>query len=354
MNVGDYVFGWVMQFKRAEISERTLEWYIGIVNNHIEPAFSDIPLQKLTTYHIQALLTGMKVAGTFQNRIIQGVRDTLNQALEAAVNMELLLRNPVRGVKMPKENHDPDAEDAKAIPIELRRSILDAAADETVIKPILITLLFTGMRSGELLALTWDKVNFKNGTIVIQSAVIRKPEFDEFGKKTKQTSLVSAPKTRSSVRVIKAPDAVINALLEWKTYVDEALPGHSDFVFCSRSGGMRTYSGLRSLYRRFLDRHGFDENGLNLNCYRHTFATMLLENGVNPRVVQRLMGHSDISMTLGTYSHVVQEVYGEVADILSGIYNDTVTGKYTPRLATGSPRSARDDGGSAASLQVES
>ena len=66
--------------------------------------------------------------------------------------------------------------------------------------------------------------------------------------------------------------------------------------------------------------------------FRHTFATMLLENGVNPRVVQRIMGHSDIGMTLGTYSHVVPEIFNEVADVLSGIYIDTVAGAYTPRM----------------------
>ena len=61
-------------------------------------------------------------------------------------------------------------------------------------------------------------------------------------------------------------------------------------------------------------------------------VTMLLENGVNPRVVQRLMGHSDIGMTLGTYSHVVQEVYNEIADVLGNIYSDTVAGTYMPRM----------------------
>ena len=63
---------------------------------------------------------------------------------------------------------------------------------------------------------------------------------------------------------------------------------------------------------------------------------MLLENGVNPRVVQRLMGHSDIGMTLGTYSHVVQEVFNEVADVLGGVYSDTINGVYMPRMLSDS------------------
>ena len=65
--------------------------------------------------------------------------------------MELLIRNPVGGVKLPKDERDPEAEEAKLIPIELRRRILECATDNPVIKPILITLMFTGIRSGELL-----------------------------------------------------------------------------------------------------------------------------------------------------------------------------------------------------------
>ena len=82
---------------------------------------------------------------------------------------------------------------------------------------------------------------------------------------------------------------------------------------------MRKYAGLRSAYRRFLERNGMDGDGLNLHCFRHTFSSMLLENGVNPRVVQRLLGHADIGTTLGIYSHVVAEVYSEVAEVLGDI-----------------------------------
>jgi integrase len=274
----------------------------------------------------------MKISGNHQTRTIQGVRDTLNQAFEAAVNMELVLRNPVRGVKMPKEERNPEAENAKAIPIDMRRRILDAVADNPILKPILLTFLFTGVRPAELLALTWDKVNLLSRTITILSAVVRKPEFDVSGNKTGHKYVVSTPKTRASVRVIKAPAIVIEALSEWKKYIDEACPDHSDFVFCTRDGRMRTYSSLRSAFRRFLVKHGLDSERLYMVRFRHTFATMLLENGVNPRVVQRIMGHSDIGMTLGTYSHVVPEIFNEVADVLGGIYIDTVAGTYTPRM----------------------
>jgi len=90
--------------------------------------------------------------------------------------------------------------------------------------------------------------------------------------------------------------------------------------------------GFRTAYRRFLKRHGLDGEALNLHRFRHTFATMLLETGVNPKIVQKLMGHKDIETTLGIYSHVLAEVYDSVADTLDDIYTQTVAGTYTPDI----------------------
>ena len=327
MTVGEYVFGWVMRFKRAEISNRTLEWYINIVKRHIEPALGELPLPKLTTYHIQELLTDLKIKSQVSSRTIQGVRDTLSQALEAAVNMELILKNPVRGVKMPREERD--AEESKAIPIELRHKILEGVADDPIMKPIITTLMFTGLRSGELLALTWEHVNFTHGVIFVQSAVINKPEIDASGRHTGYTNMISAPKTRSSVRKVKAPSIVLEVLSEWKTHIGKTC--QSNYVFCTRSGALRTYAGLRSAFRRFLAREGI-ETHLSLHSFRHTFATMLMENGINPRIIQRMLGHADVSMTLGIYTHAAQEVFDDVANVLGNIHTATLEGSYSPRL----------------------
>ena len=72
---------------------------------------------------------------------------------------------------------------------------------------------------------------------------------------------------------------------------------------------MRTYSGFRASYRHFLERNGFEAEGLNLHRFRHTYASMLLEQEINPKIVQKLLGHRDVSTTLGVYTHVVPEVF---------------------------------------------
>ena len=90
-------------------------------------------------------------------------------------------------------------------------------------------------------------------------------------------------------------------------------------VFPNNLGNMRTYDGFRTTYRRFMAENNL--GNYNLHSYRHTFATMMLEECVNPKIVQKLLGHQDIETTLGTYSHVLAEVYDGVADTVSSLHN---------------------------------
>ena len=84
---------------------------------------------------------------------------------------------------------------------------------------------------------------------------------------------------------------------------------------------MRTYSGLRSLLIRFLKRNGLEDTGINLYSFRHTFATMLLEERENPKIVSSLMGHVKVETTLSRYSHVISNaVYETTADTLNNVY----------------------------------
>ena len=333
IKVGDYVKNWVLKFKRTQISPLTLEWYLNIVNNHIMPAFGHIAVKDLTTYHVQELLVSMTTDGVFQQRTIKGIRDILKQAMDHACLMALITTNPVAGCRLQKRERNPEKDDAKVIPVELRKVILDAAASDPVMKPIITTLMFTGLRCGELLGLRWENVSFEKSTLTIAASVARAPEFNANGECIGRSNVLSPPKTKSSYRTIRVSSVVLDALRAWKAYIEPRCPNQSGFVFCStRGGGMRSYYGFRSSYRHFLQRHGLHEQGINLHSYRHTFASMLLEMGVNPRVVQRLLGHADISTTLGVYTHVIREVYDNVADGLTDVYEQTVQGTYKPKV----------------------
>jgi integrase len=173
------------------------------------------------------------------------------------------------------------------------------------------TLMFTGLRSGELLALTWDDVDFHTRRITIHTAVTTE------GKNT----VISEPKTRSGYRTLVAPPQVLDSLQEWKTHIDKRVPNHSNFVFCStRTGALRTYQGFRAGFIHFLERNKLPH--ITLHMFRHTHATMLLEQGVNMVAMQKQLGHADIGTTLGIYSHIMPEIHEQTADTLSKLYDN--------------------------------
>ena len=155
---------------------------------------------------------------------------------------------------------------------------------------------------------------------------------------------LGATKTRTSQRVLQAPDIVLTRLREWMKCVAEMKGGLAvlvpdGFVFIStRTMGMRTYSGFRASYRNFLKRNGFDAEGLNLHRFRHTYASMLLEQEINPKIVQKLLGHRDVSTTLGVYTHVVPEVFSGVTTAVNTASQCLMDGTYAPKMSAAQVR----------------
>jgi site-specific recombinase XerD len=127
------------------------------------------------------------------------------------------------------------------------------------------------------------------------------------------------------------PPIVDEVLREWEQYCSRK-GIQSEFVFAnSKNGEMRTYSGLRSLFRRFVERHNLQGEGATLYTLRHTFATILLEQRENPKIVMNLMGHTKVKTTLDLYSHVVDDtVYEVTAQTLDGVYNALTQKKNSP------------------------
>jgi len=328
-------------FKKPTVSDVTFEWYRNINETHIIPSLGEIPAVELTPQTIQALINKMYGEINLKVRTIKAVRDTLNQAYNHAIGLKQVKMNPVSGTRLPKQSRmqAEKKEEHKAIPVNTRTEILKAAERNICIKTALTVLMFTGMRIGEWLALTWGQVDFENNIITIDRAITKTYEYDEEGNITGKESVVGDTKTLCSVRKIKVSQVVMDVLRDWQ----KALPDHvrksvkhnvlsiKCVVFPNNLGQMRTYNGFRSTYRRFMDKNGLGD--YPLHSYRHTFATILLEENVNPKVVQKLLGHSDIETTLGTYSHVLPEVFDGVAGIVSKVHIDMTSGtKKAPQL----------------------
>ena len=317
----DFLHKWLTTFKVHEVCSRTMELYYSSERLHIVPALGNCTLDAVTPLKVQTFLYQLQT-----------------EMYDYAMELRLVESNPARNTKLPRQPRKAGEGENKVIPIVQREALLKAAAEDPIMSPAITTLMLTGMRIGELLALQWKHVDFQTKTITIQQSLTRELTFDEDGKTQKMVDALGATKTRTSQRVIQAPDLVLTRLREWMRYVATLKGGlkvlvPEGFIFIStRTMKMRTYSGFRASYRHFLERNGFEAEGLNLHRFRHTYASMLLEQEINPKIVQKLLGHRDVSTTLGVYTHVVPEVFSGVTTAVNNASEKLLAGTYAPKM----------------------
>ena len=180
VTVEKLITDYLWTFKKPAVSDVTFDWYLGIVRKHVIPELGTLPARDVTTYHIQRLLNVMN-GKRLSQRHIKGARDILNQMFSQAFEMDLVARNTVTGAKVPKPSRLQSAKKPKAIPPADRKKILAAAETDIRMKTALTVLMFTGVRVGEFLALTWGNVDFKQGSITIDRAITRACEYNADG-----------------------------------------------------------------------------------------------------------------------------------------------------------------------------
>ena len=287
----DFLHNWLATFKVHEVCSRTMALYYDAERLHIAPALGNLPLGEVTPLKVQTFLYQLQAEKRLSQRTISLNKSVLVQMYDYAMELGLVESNPARNAKLPRQSRKIDGGEEKVIPIAQREQLLKAAESDPILCPILTLLMLTGMRIGEALALQWKHVDFQNRTISIQQSLTRELEFDGEGRTKKTAAALGVTKTRCSRRVIQAPDLVLQRLREWMRYLSKRKGGlealvPEGFVFCStRTMGMRTYSGFRASFRHFLERNGFGDQHLNLHRFRHTYASMLLEQEISPKVV---------------------------------------------------------------------
>jgi integrase len=190
------------------------------------------------------------------------------------------------------------------------------AAQGDLLEGIITVTLALGLRRGEALGLKWEDIDLKNKCLYIQRSAGR---VGTLGIKEKD------PKTNSSKRKIDLPDFVVEALkshqkrqLESKERLAEKWTD-SGYVFTNKYGRFLQESHLYNSYKALLKRAGLPD--IRFHDLRHSAATIMLSMGVNPKVIQEVLGHSNIRMTLGIYAHVLPSMQQEMTQKLDDLFN---------------------------------
>ena len=276
------------------------------IKNHAYPELGHILLKNLSPNDIQKLYNKM-IQGGSSPATVRRNHQIINGSLAQAVQNRLISWNPAKATVLPKLEDD----EARAMTIAEMNTFLDVLNEITgpykvrvTWRTLFLTLLGTGIRSGEALALRWARVDIRDRTATVMEGI----------KRTKEKGLVFGdPKSAKSKRSFPLPDEVAFALRLQRIHqakvrlaVGEAYE-NQDLVFSTSKG---TPINPRNLIRKFheiRDAAGLSKD-ITVHSLRHTFATRLLERGESLKTVQELLGHADIATTGNTYAHVMPEV----------------------------------------------
>ena len=197
---------------------------------------------------------------------------------------------------------------------EQAHKLLEAAHGHRL-EALLTVAVTTGMRRGELLGLRWQDIDFTNRSLYIRRTANYYPGFGH---------VENEPKTLRSRRKVVLPQFVIETLKRHRVTQDElrqkvGSAWHDyDLVFCNTLGSYQETQYLGDLLRALLKEAGLPP--IRFHDLRHSAATIMLSMGVHPKVVQELLGHSNISMTMDTYSHVLPSMQQEAMDRLNDLF----------------------------------
>lgn len=310
ITLGNYLDQWLASSVSPSVRPATYSSYESHVRIHLKPALGKVPLAKLQPQHVQRLMNDKLDAGLSANTVLR-IRATLRRALNQAIKWGTIDRNVATLVDPPKA----EKYRVEAVTPEEATAIIDAVKDHRL-GGLYILLLGTGLRLGEGLGLRWDDVDLEARTLTVRKAL----------QKVDSEFKLVEPKSDQSRRTLILPDFVVSSLRQHRaTQNRERLASGSEWsdwnlVFTTAAGRPLDDSNVHHAFRRLLDSAGL--RSLRLHDLRHGCASLLLAKGVSPRVVMETLGHSQISLTMNTYAHVMPALQREAAEkmdeVLSG------------------------------------
>lgn len=282
--------------------------YEGQVKIHLLPEFGNLRLKNFTPNRISNFFGKLKVKPQTCKRIFT----ILESIFSFAVHQGLILKSPCIGVILPKAKNNDDKKMLNLSQVKILMKMLTSEdVENSQFSVIIRTLILTGLRASECLALQWSDIDFENSVISIRHNLC----YD--GQKT----WLDTPKTKKSRRVI-AMSAELAELLK-NHYTRQQIIKDSvkydfnplDMVFTSQTGSFKDRSGLLREFKRFIKDTDF--SFATLHMLRHANATLLLNSGCDIKLVSENLGHSNISTTADIYADVLLESKRKMADLVS-------------------------------------
>ena len=317
MNCQEYTIAqwlqtWYDLYAKQNIRESTQIQYSYFMNQLVIPQIGEVPLSQLTGLRLQILYQDLRTNGRVRSqkrmgpglspKTVRSVHMLLHAALEQAVRAGIIAKNPTMECKPPKL----DRKEMKVIQPEQIGDYLQAAAERNVL-PLFFLELTTGLRRGEICGLMWQDFDEKAGMLKILRSV-NVPKAGEL--ETGET------KTSQGRLTIRLPPSTVQRLRERKQHAV------SQWIFPEPLAPEKPVRPSAAYYwmKRILREAGLP--AIRFHDLRHTFATHALTSGVDAKTLSGILGHTNASFTLDTYTHVTPDMQQEASHIVGGFLED--------------------------------
>lgn len=284
-SVAEWLFCWMENELLGSVKVSSYQTYVNIVKKHLFPTLGEMKLVSITPGIIHDFVTALEDSGLAYNTV-KSVYRLLTAAMRCAFEEGLIQKNPCRRIKIQRVEQE-----EQRVLTRNEQELVKKSSSDMHEMPTLLSL-YTGMRLGEVCALRWSDIDWEKKTITVKRTVQRVAQ-NRNGKKT--LLMVGTPKSLRSCRVIPVPDFVLKQL---KTLLKSK--ADSGFIFGSSAVAAEPRT-IQRRFKRFMDKLGIA--GVHFHTLRHSFATRLLELGVDVKTVSVLLGHSSAKTTLDYYAH---------------------------------------------------
>lgn len=303
----DFALHYIETIYVNRVKRSSYETAHNVIKTHIIPFFRNVDINDIDQFLVHEFYS-LKMKEGYSSNYIQRMHEMIRLLLRVAFKWELMQKDIASLIQAPRIQK-------KTMNVWTIGQVNEFLkfTKHSRYHPVYFLAAYTGMRKGEILGLTWDDVNFEEKTISINKTLYHIK--DEF--------LLQEPKTSSSVRTIHIDDDIIRVLKKQKVKQNlERLKyggvyKEHNMVFAQETGEFVNPPGVNGLFTRFIKQSGLPR--IRFHDLRHTHATILLQMGVNPKLVAERLGHSSVNITLDTYSHVLPSMKKDLTEQFSKV-----------------------------------
>ena len=306
ITVEEYCTNWLENVKVNELKPSSYDRKETTLFNQVFPLIGMLQLSQLSIDDVQEMINQLR-KNELSYSSIKKAYEAINECCKYAIIRGDLQKNPCIGVSLPKNLKHQDGNikfyTEKQIELLLKQSTTKYSNGKNKYRLGygIQFLLYTGLRIGEALALTWDDIDFQNKTVKVSKNLKQVKNRDNDNQGKYKVIIQDSTKTSSGSRIVPLNNKAIESL----NYIKK-ITGQYKYVFSTETGNNVSGRTYDTMFRKIQENCGFTEI-YGVHALRHTFASLLFKKGVDVKTVSEILGHKDVSVTYNTYIHLIQE-----------------------------------------------